>query len=138
MNNKSSGQKYASSLAGAKPDVDSHGLSILSDKAVAMEYYQKMVWKSHRGFGKPGKERRESGDGLRQKNALCEAYIKLIPTVIPIHSYGQCTQYAHLDDKVTFCGKTIESKGGNKKYAESACFQQLLKHVMNGGITQYK
>ena len=99
-----------------------------------------------------------SGDGLRQKNALYEAYIKLIPTVISIHSAielmaspvhkealrrqrpccGQCTQYAHLDDKVTFCGKTIASKVSKKKDVESAYFQQLLKHVMNGGIAQYK
>ncbi len=210
---KSIGQKYASSLSGAEPELDSHGLPILPDKskykAVAMEYCQKMGWKrpveaaqcvgvGYRAtvtFGKPGKEKSASGDGLRQKNAIYEAYIKLVPSVIPIHSAielmikwvpgykkqekvstatiaqsGQSimkhpksvllewaqknsiappkTIFSEFADsarnmriwtaKVTFCGKTIESKGSKKKDAESACFQQLLKHVMNGGITQHK
>ena len=40
--------------------------------------------------------------------------------------------------KVTFCGKTIEAKGAKKKDAESKCFQELLKHVMSGGIKSHK
>merc|ERR1712154_559757 len=40
--------------------------------------------------------------------------------------------------KVTFCGKTAESNGVKKKDAESNCFRELLKHVMNGSITKNK
>merc|ERR1712154_202502 len=34
-------------------------------------------------FGEIGKEQSASGDGLRQKNAIYEAYIKLVPALIP-------------------------------------------------------
>merc|ERR1712154_100966 len=205
--------KYAASLTGAAPEIDANGLPILPDKskykAVAMEYCQKMGWKrpieaaqsvgaGYRAtvtFGEPGKEKSEYGDGLRQKNAIYEAYIKLVPIVISkrsaielmikwvpgykkhekvstatIAQSGQSitkhpksvllewaqknsiappkTVFSEFADsvrntriwtaKVTFCGKTIESKGSKKKDAESKCFQQLLKHVMEGGITKHK
>ena len=206
-------QKYSASFSGQEPEIDEYGLPILPDKskykAVAMEYCQKMGWKrpveatqcvgvGYRAtvtFGKPGKEKSASGDGLRQKNAIYEAYIKLLPIVIPkgsaieliikwvpgykkqekvstatVAQSGQSimkhpksvllewaqknsiappkTQFSEFADsarnmriwtaKVTFCGKTIESKGSKKKDAESKCFQELLKHVMNGGITKHK
>eukprot|EP01083_Nonionella_stella_P020165 55896_1 len=84
-------------------DKDEHGLPILPDKskykAVALEFCQKKGWKQpmevhqnspsgigYRGtvsFGKPGKERSASGEGRKQKSALYDAYMKLVPVVIP-------------------------------------------------------
>eukprot|EP01083_Nonionella_stella_P020166 55898_1 len=84
-------------------DKDEHGLPILPDKskykAVALEFCQKMGWKKptevqqyspsgigYRGtvtFGKPGKERSASGEGTKQKSAVYDAYMKLVPVVIP-------------------------------------------------------
>eukprot|EP01084_Bolivina_argentea_P089920 162120_1 len=199
-------EKYISLLSGKEPDLDAYGLPILPDKskykAVAMEYCQKMGWKrpieaaqcvgtGYRAtvsFGKPGNEKEAAGDGVRQKNAIYEAYIKLVRIVIPkicaielmikwvpgykkqekvstatIAQSGQSimkhpksvllewaqknsiappkTTFSEYADssrnmriwtaKVTFCGKTIESKGSKKKDAESKCFHELLKHVMN-------
>eukprot|EP01083_Nonionella_stella_P225685 802089_1 len=87
-------------------DKDEHGLPILPDKskykAVALEFCQKMGWKKptevqqyspsgigYRGtvtFGKPGKERSASGEGTKQKSAVYDAYMKLVPVVIPKHT----------------------------------------------------
>merc|ERR1711933_509869 len=84
-----------------KLEIDEHGLPILADKSkykiVATEFCQKMGWKvplettqcvavGHRAmvtFGETGKEQTKSGKGLRQKDAIYEAYIKLVPIVIP-------------------------------------------------------
>jgi len=174
---------------------------------VAMEYCQKMGWKrpveaaqmygsGYRAtvtFGKPGREKSESGEGLRQKSAIYEAYIKLIPKVIPkqhaielmikwvpgykkadkvstamVGQTGQSimkhpksvllewaqknsitppkTQFSEYADStrnlriwtatVVFCGKTYAAKGTKKRDAETKCFQEILKHVMSGGISK--
>merc|ERR1712244_120088 len=84
-----------------EPEIDDNGLPILPDKskykAVAIEYCQKMGWRrplettqcvdsGYRAvvtFGETGKEKSDFGNGLRQKNAIYEAYIKLIPVLIP-------------------------------------------------------
>jgi len=84
-----------------EPEIEDNGLPILPDKskykAVAMEYCQKMGWQRPLEttqcvdsgytaivtFGEPGKAKSESGNGLRQKDAIYDAYIKLVPIVIP-------------------------------------------------------
>merc|ERR1719384_2482227 len=86
---------------GVEPEIGDNGLPILPDKskykAVAMEYCQKMGWKKPLEttqsvgagfmavvtFGGEGNERTISGNGLRQKNAIYDAYSKLVPIVIP-------------------------------------------------------
>merc|ERR1719410_1723018 len=71
-----------------EPEIDDNGFPILPDKskykAVAMEYCQKMGWQRPLEttqcvdsgytaivtFGEPGKAKSESGNGLRQKDAI--------------------------------------------------------------------
>merc|ERR1719464_402214 len=95
------GQKYVCNFQGMEPDLDMNGLPIPSDKskykAVAMEYCQRSGWKKPTErpqsygsgyrvtvmFGPPNKERSASGDGLQKKEAMYEAYTKLLPQLVP-------------------------------------------------------
>merc|ERR1712228_1060186 len=208
-----------------------YGIPVLSDKSkykcLAIQFCQKMGWNKpneyvqfdslnsqYRAtvtFGRYGREKSASGQGKKQKIAIYEAYIKLLPVLIPKEwameaiskwipgkfgnvdnlkkenvqnaepVFNATPQNAEEEEsqplpttkhpksillewaqkhsiappktvffefadlrknvriwtaKVTFCGKTIESKGTKKKDAEQKCFAELLKHVMNGGISQ--
>eukprot|EP01084_Bolivina_argentea_P199796 341791_1 len=89
------------------PEKDEYGYQVpkLQDKSkykvAALEYCQKMGWarptesaqfvedkfEGTVSFGEPGKEHSASGEGSKQKNAMYDAYMKLVPLVIPKQNY---------------------------------------------------